>query len=517
MESTSDFTEIREGKAKIRVPNTSKVFYNPVQEFNRDLSIAVLSVFSEIRYGEKQKSRKRHRSFNENNISQNEPITLEIGTQIEAGLEILEAMAATGLRAIRYALEVPGIKQIYANDISKTAVDIMNKNIDENNVQHLVTSTQYDAAHVMRKRQFESETKFDVVDLDPYGCPTNLLDSAISCLADNGLLLVTCTDMAVLAGNTPESCYAKYGSISLRSPACHEMALRIVLHTITNVCTKYGRYMEPLLSISADFYIRVFVVIRTSPFMCKTMSSKISSVYKCRGCNMTTLLPLGSAKSDTKNTKFTLNSGPPVNKKCEHCGFPHLVGGPIWNGPLYNIEFLNKLCNLIRDEKADKKFTTVKRLRGMLTMMQEELLDIPLYYTVPSLTNTVHCEAMPLRYFFSALVNAGYRVSSSHCAPNSVKTDAPQTVVWDVVRTWVKTHPVSEKRLQDSVAARIILEKEPTAEIVFDRNYNIVPKSLQGLVRYQQNPAPYWGPGTKGNSKQKTTEAGSKMETEVST
>lgn len=75
----------------------------------------------------------------------------------------------------------------------------------------------------MRRRQFESKTKFDVVDLDPYGCPTNLLDSAVCCLADNGLLLVTCTDMAVLAGNTPESCYAKYGSVSLRSPACHEM------------------------------------------------------------------------------------------------------------------------------------------------------------------------------------------------------------------------------------------------------------------------------------------------------
>lgn len=37
MESSSDFTEICEGKAKIRVPGTSKVFYNPVQEFNRDL------------------------------------------------------------------------------------------------------------------------------------------------------------------------------------------------------------------------------------------------------------------------------------------------------------------------------------------------------------------------------------------------------------------------------------------------------------------------------------------------
>lgn len=57
-------------------------------------------------------------------------------------------MAATGLRAIRYALEVPGVKQIYANDISKTAVDIMGKNIEQNNVQHLVTPTLYDAAYV---------------------------------------------------------------------------------------------------------------------------------------------------------------------------------------------------------------------------------------------------------------------------------------------------------------------------------------------------------------------------------
>jgi len=40
---------------------------------------------------------------------------------------------------------------------------------------------------------------------------------------------------------------------------------------------------------------------------------------------MTTLMPLGSAKSDSKNMKFNLLSGPPVDKKCEHCGFPHLV------------------------------------------------------------------------------------------------------------------------------------------------------------------------------------------------
>lgn len=53
--------------------------------------------------------------------------------------------------------------------------------------------------------------------------------------------------------------------------------------------------------------------------------SKISTVYKCKGCSMITLFPLGSAESDSKNMKFTLLSGPPINKKCEHCGFSHLV------------------------------------------------------------------------------------------------------------------------------------------------------------------------------------------------
>lgn len=52
---------------------------------------------------------------------------------------------------------------------------------------------------------------FDAVDLDPYGSPSKLLDSAVQAVAEGGLLLVTATDMAVLCGNNGEACYAKYG------------------------------------------------------------------------------------------------------------------------------------------------------------------------------------------------------------------------------------------------------------------------------------------------------------------
>lgn len=41
----------------------------------------------------------------------------------------------------------------------------------------------------------------DVVDLDPYGTAAPFVDAAIGCIADGGLLAVTCTDLAVLAGS----------------------------------------------------------------------------------------------------------------------------------------------------------------------------------------------------------------------------------------------------------------------------------------------------------------------------
>lgn len=48
--------------------------------------------------------------------------------------------------------------------------------------------------------------------------------------------------------------------------------------------------------------------------------------------------------------------------------------------------------------------------------------------------------------FRSALMNQGYRVSSSHTNPQAVKTDAPHSAIWDIMREWVglffdKPHP----------------------------------------------------------------------------
>lgn len=68
-----------------------------------------------------------------------------------------------------------------------------------------------------------SRSRFDVVDIDPYGSAAPFIDAAVQSVADGGLLLVTCTDMAVLAGQRHETCFYKYGGVPLKSDFCHEM------------------------------------------------------------------------------------------------------------------------------------------------------------------------------------------------------------------------------------------------------------------------------------------------------
>lgn len=48
------YNTVTEGKATILFPKSNEVFYNPVQEFNRDMSIAAIRTWSEIFLQEKK-------------------------------------------------------------------------------------------------------------------------------------------------------------------------------------------------------------------------------------------------------------------------------------------------------------------------------------------------------------------------------------------------------------------------------------------------------------------------------
>lgn len=67
-----------------------------------------------------------------------------------------------------------------------------------------------------------------------------------------GLLCVTCTDMAVMAGNSGETCYSKYGSVSIKAKYCHEMVRAQSQHTHTHTNAKiHIWYMHRHVSMCA--------------------------------------------------------------------------------------------------------------------------------------------------------------------------------------------------------------------------------------------------------------------------
>jgi tRNA (guanine26-N2/guanine27-N2)-dimethyltransferase len=53
----------------------------------------------------------------------------------------------------------------------------------------------------------------------------------------------------------------------------------------------------------------------------------------------------------------------------------------------------------------------------------------------------------------AALINGGYRVSNQHYEPQAIKTDAPPNVIWDIMRCWVKKHPVGNRGKKDGSPA----------------------------------------------------------------
>ncbi|XP_064537330.1 tRNA (guanine(26)-N(2))-dimethyltransferase [Drosophila montana] len=483
-----------------------QVFYNPVQEFNRDLSIAVLNVYFQRLVQEraekalKQLQRKHKQQQAEETAQEETPPTpsYTAGTQYADGLRILEALAATGLRSIRYAQEIAGVRQIVANDLSKQAVESIKTNVRHNAVEHLIETSHADAMTLMYLSTAPQQ-RFDAVDLDPYGCPNRFLDGALQCIVDGGLLLVTATDMAVLAGNAPEACYVKYGSVPLRMKCCHEMALRILLHCIETHANRHGKYIEPLLSISADFYVRIFVRVHSGQAQCKYSMSKQSWIYQCTGCETYTLQPLGTVRSKSADqpqlVKFGIPTGPAVNTQCQHCSHRHHLGGPIWSAPIHNLEFVRDLL----EAKSQLQLSTQRRLTGVLSMVLEELPDVPLYYTPDKLCCVLKLEIVPMLKMRSALLHAGYRVSYSHASKNSLKTDAPAAVLWDILRCWSKRHPVRENRLIPGTALQAILSQPCRQEYVFDQLHPAANPSSrkQALSRFQENPAPHWGPGTR--------------------
>lgn len=527
---------------------------------------------------------------------------------------ILDALSATGLRALRYAKEIPFATHIVANDMSPDAVKAIKLNIKHNGVEDVVQAHAGDARAYMYQPAGNGRDadngkhshRFDVIDLDPYGTAAPFFDAALQGLKDGGLLCVTCTDAGVWASNGyPEKSFSLYGGIPLKGFHSHEGGLRVILHAIATSAAKYSIGIEPLLSLSIDFYGRLFIRIHKRQSDVKLLANKTMIVYSCdHGCGAWTTQKIARAisKSNVKGEEIFKHSyaqAPSTTPNCEHCGFKTHLSGPMWAGPLHNTHFIQRILDTL--PTLDKtSYTTTARIEGVLTSALEEDLDLhispdepassqpadsqtptsatlltplpkthpatteryPFFFSLSTLSRVLHAAQPPEDPFRGALHHLGYRVTRSHCKPGSIRTDAPWTVVWEVMREWIRQKsPIKEgalkegtagwgimRRMRGTEARRVEEMKEGIAErlngaknkadlkseleaalfrlgsgaavgegedgvaagseeskklgkldVVFDDNLGKEKKLKKRLVRYQMNPTPNWGPMNKAS------------------
>ncbi|KAG8167145.1 hypothetical protein KVR01_002834 [Diaporthe batatas] len=476
---------------------------------------------------------------------------------------ILDALSATGLRALRYAQEMPFVTKVTANDLDASAVESIRLNVRHNKLQDKIQVNHGDAIVHMYTKIAAHQTltdkdkakgkheKYDVVDLDPYGTAAVFLDAAVQAVRDDGgLLCVTCTDAGVWASNGyPEKAFALYGGIPVKGHFSHEAGLRLILHAISTSAARYGLSIEPLLSLSIDFYARVFVRVSRSPAAVKFTAGKTMLVYNCDvGCGAwaTQLLLRNRAQQNRTGSgsfyKHQMAQAPTADQLCAHCGTRMHLAGPMYGGRLHSPEFVRRVLDGLPGASTET-YGTTERIRGMLTTALEEHLEeaaapaaggdeaaaaaprppkskddalaevepYPFFLLPQALARAVHCATPPEDAFKGALRGLGYRVTRSHCKPGSIKTDAPWAVIWHVMREWVRQKaPVKEANIKPGSPGYRLLgldakekeggkegaeeeEEEGKPQVVFDEKLGR-EKNRTRLVRYQTNPRENWGP-----------------------
>ncbi|KAK8169598.1 S-adenosyl-L-methionine-dependent methyltransferase [Phyllosticta citrichinensis] len=597
-----EYTTVREGLAHILVPPNAatstdpkkatkgesdeerqKVFYNPIQQFNRDLSVLAIYAFGESFLAEKEAKRKQQdkrkaktkpnrkrkpvgdgheeqhtgneykrqrtgdeaekkaevaeaapgaseqqkssgetTNFDDSALKDQdllaavEPRTEQPaseeqnastnGAAKKPAFRILDALSASGLRALRYAKEIPFATSITGNDLSPDAVRAMKLNVIHNQVEDVVKPNAGNAVAHMYQFVGEdittaSQPKYHVIDLDPYGSAVPFLDGALQAVADGGLLCVTCTDAGVFNSfGYPEKAYSLYGGLPIKGHHAHEGGLRLILHSIATTAAKYGIAIEPLLSLSIDFYARVFVRVKKSPADVKFLAGKSMLVYNCdSGCGAWTTQFIGKTSTVQGKKgpfyKYGMAQGPSAPTNCPHCAFKTHIAGPMYGGPLHNPAFIEKILGYLPDLDREV-YATTERIEGMLRTAHDETLfspaesaspyvppsapqfipssktpkpeepspiipqidpaltdSHPFFFDISGLARVLHCQAPSGAAIKGALRHAGYRTTRTHCRAGAIKTDAPWAAVWEIMREWVRQKaPFKEGAVKEGTA-----------------------------------------------------------------
>jgi len=359
-----DGIELTEGTTRLLVPEkhsmhgpgtrTADVFFNEQMAFGRDVTVMFL------------------RALQRNTVT------------------AADAMSATGARAVRIANEV-GNTIVTANDVDPKAIPFIEHNISLNGLSNCAPSNR--DLHVLF-----SESSFDYVDVDPFGTPAPFIQSAIRGCRKKGIIAITATDTAPLAGAQVGKCRRRYQSEPIRGYMCHEGGLRILMCAIAKELAKFDRGMRPLLSFYADHYFRTYVQVEEGAKATDRSLEKI-----------------GFMRYDPKTLERSVSD----RRDADH------DKGPFWLGPLHDKELLAGMSTLGMEDE--------RRCVKMLGLWRNELDEEVFLYDMSELSSFTKISPPRMEALLETLNGTG-RASLTHMSPTSFKTDLDSKEVLSAYR-----------------------------------------------------------------------------------
>ena len=387
---------VHEGKIKVLVPklkafvkspseyapSKAPVFYNPVMELNRDIAVLALQAYQRI---------------------------------LNREISVCEPLAGCGVRGIRFAAEVKDVKKVVINDINEKAFQLANYNVQMNGLGERVTVKNKDANFLLscygapRKR-------FDAIDIDPFGSPAPYLDSAIRALRNGGLLALTATDMAPLCGVHPRACIRKYGGKPLRTEYCHELAVRLLAGCLATTAAKYDIGISIVFSHSTNHYIRIYATIKHGAKKADESIKNMGCILHCFKCFY---------REAAEKLFLVEHSG-----KCSECGSKMNIAGPLWLGRIFEKQF----CELMEKEAKQRAFKLGRRIRKILTLIENETKAPITYYVLDKLCDALALPVPSVRTVVEALREEDFQASLTHFNPKGIRSNVPAKKIKELLR-----------------------------------------------------------------------------------
>jgi tRNA (guanine26-N2/guanine27-N2)-dimethyltransferase len=212
-----------------------------------------------------------------------------------------------------------------------------------------------------------------VIDIDPFGSAVPFIESAVDGVTDGGMLCITCTDSRVLCGPDYQKCQYYYGSVRAKVIGIQENGLRVLVQTVSAAANRHGKVIEPLFTIQAEFYLRVFVRVHRKKGECRNAGLKLGHVINCNACGAYTQQPLfwEKDKGKLKATLLDKEAG-----RCECCGSSTQLNGPIWLSALNSQPFMETMLAILAEE-TKMVLKSGKQISGLIKSTLQEQREVP--------------------------------------------------------------------------------------------------------------------------------------------